>query len=190
MPDPTLFRRLPVLETPRLILRPLRPEDAEAVFAYASDPEVSRYMTWDQHRSLAESHAFIRTAIDRYSGGRGGDWGIVVRDEGRLIGTAGFFDWDLRHARAEVGYVIARTHWNRGLTTEALKALLGFGFGPMALNRVQAMCVKENVASGRVMEKAGMHYEGTLRQYMSIKGAWVDMRVYSMLRGEFTDLRP
>jgi [ribosomal protein S5]-alanine N-acetyltransferase len=184
MPDPALFRHLPTLETPRLTLRRLKAADAEAVYAYASDPEVAQYMQWERHRTVADSHSFIRWSLERYAEGRSGDWGVTVKGEDQLVGTCGFFDWDLRHARAEVGYVIARTHWNQGYMTEALRAMLAFGFGPMALTRIQGLCVSENAASARVMEKAGMRREGTLRKYLFLKGAHRDMLVHAAVKGD------
>jgi ribosomal-protein-alanine N-acetyltransferase len=89
------------------------------------------------------------------------------------------------HARAELGYVLSREHWGRGLMPEAVRAVIRFGFGRMGLNRVQARCIAENVASARVMEKAGMAYEGTLRESEFIKGAYRDMKLYSILRREY-----
>ncbi len=90
------------------------------------------------------------------------------------------------HARAELGYVLSREHWGKGLTPEAVRAVSRFGFGRMKLNRVEARCIAENTASARVMEKAEMAYEGTLRKREFIKGAYRDMKLYSILRREYS----
>ena len=89
------------------------------------------------------------------------------------------------HARAELGYVLSRKLWGRGLMPEAVRAVVRFGFGRMELNRIEARCIIENAASARVMEKAGMTCEGTLREREFIKGAYRDMRLYSILRREY-----
>ena len=179
-----VLKDLPTLETDRLILRKMSLDDAEAVFAYASDPEVSRYVIWETHRSIEESRAFLKLAIAKYENGGEPDWGIIYKGDHRLLGTCGIAAWEPDHARAELGYVLSRDYWGRGLMAEAVRAMIRFGFDRMKLNRVEARCIAENTASARVMEKAGMVYEGTLRQRELIKGAYRDMKVFSILRGE------
>ena len=89
------------------------------------------------------------------------------------------------HARAELGYVLSREHWGKGLMPEAVRAVMAFGFEKLSLNRIQARCIAENLASARVMEKAGMTFEGTLRESEFIKGAYRDIKLYSILRREY-----
>jgi ribosomal-protein-alanine N-acetyltransferase len=180
-----ISRNLPTLETDRLILRRMTPSDAEAVFAYASDPEVTRYVVWDTHRSIQDSRAFLELAVQKYKSGGEPDWGIVYKGDHHFVGTCGFVGWDVDHARAEIGYVLSRKYWGRGLMPEALRAMIAFGFERMGLNRIEARCIAENAASARVMEKVGMTYEGTLRQRELIKGAYRDMKLYAILRSEY-----
>lgn len=175
---------LPTLETDRLILCKMTLDDAEAVFAYASDPEVSRYALWETHRSIEDTRAFLELAIGKYENGGEPDWGIVYKGDHRFVGTCGIVSWEPDHARAELGYALSRGYWDRGLMAEAVRAMISFGFERMGLNRLEARCIAENGASARVMEKAGMSYEGTLRQREFIKGAYRDMKVYSVLKGE------
>ncbi|QIN78004.1 GNAT family N-acetyltransferase [Rubrobacter marinus] len=174
----------PRLETERLILRALTPDDAAAVFAYASDPEVARYMSFETHRSLGDAEAFLDLTMGRYGSGDAPDWGLVYKGDGRLIGTAGFVAWEREHARAEVGYILHRDYWGRGLVAEALAAMISYGFEKLDLNRIEARCFAENAASARVMEKAGMTYEGTMRQREFLKGAYRDMKLYAILKDE------
>ena len=181
-----VFADLPELETERLLLRKMRLEDAEAMFAYASDPEVTRYVLWDTHRSIEDSESFLRQATAGYARGDFGGWGIVLKDDGAFVGTCGVdVGYAPEHARAELGYVLSREHWGRGLMPEAVRAVIRFGFDRMGLNRMEARCIAENTASARVMEKAGMTYEGTLREREFIKGAYRDMKLYSILRREY-----
>lgn len=179
-----VLKDLPTFETDRLILRKMTPDDVEAVFAYASDPEVTRYVSWETHLSIEDSRAFLDLATSKYRSGGEPDWGIVYKGDHRLVGTCGIVSWEPYHARAELGYALSRDYWGRGFMAEAVRAMISFGFNKMNLNRIEARCIAENVASARVMEKAGMLYEGTLRQRELIKGEHRDMKVYSILRDE------
>lgn len=180
-----VLKDLPTLETERLILRKMVLNDAEAVFAYASNSEVSRYTLWETHRSIEDSRAFLEFATQKYENGGEPDWGIVYRGNGCLVGACGLVNWEAEHARAEVGFVLSREYWGRGLMSEAVQAILRFGFERMNLNRIEARCIAENAASARVMEKAGMVYEGTLRQREYIKGAYRDIKLYAILKKGF-----
>lgn len=180
-----VLKDLPTLETERLILRKMVLNDAEAVFAYASNSEVSRYTLWETHRSIEDSRAFLEFATQKYENGGEPDWGIVYRGNGCLVGACGLVNWEAEHARAEVGFVLSREYWGRGLMSEAVRAILRFGFERMNLNRIEARCIAENAASARVMEKAGMAYEGTLRQREYIKGAYRDIKLYAILKKGF-----
>jgi ribosomal-protein-alanine N-acetyltransferase len=180
-----ISKNLPTLETDRLILRKMTLDDAEAVFAYASDPEVTRYVIWDTHRSIEDSRAFLELTVQKYESGGEPDWGIVYKGDQRFVGTCGFTSWEVGHARAELGYVLSRRYWGRGLMSEAVRAMIAFGFERMGLNRIEARCIAENVASARVMEKAGMTHECTLRQREFLKGAYRDIKLYAILKSEY-----
>lgn len=179
-------RDLPELETERLLLRKMRLADAPAVFAYASDPDISRYVSWETHRTVRDSEDFLRHVTGGYERGDLLAWGLVLKEDGAFVGTCGLdAGYEPEHARAEMGYALSREHWGRGLMPEAVRTVLAFGFGSLGLNRVQARCAAENLASARVMEKVGMTYEGTLRESEYLNGAYTDMRLYSILRREF-----
>src|SRR5512146_1366713 len=106
-------------------------------------------------------------------------WAIVDRLNAHVIGTIGLTSYMAQHARAELGFAIARPYWNQGYTTEAVRALLGFALHDLGLNRIEAFCKVENIGSARVMEKAGMQLEGVLRQREFIKGRYEDLRIYA-----------
>lgn len=179
-----IFSHLPTLETQRLILRPLRMRDAQDLYAYARDPEVSRHVLWEPHENPAQSRQFLRAAIWQYRRGLPGSFAITLRESGRMIGTIGFMWVNTDHKSAEVGYSLSRDYWNRGLMTEALRAVVDFGFDALRLNRIEAQHETNNPASGRVMAHAGMLYEGTLRQRLKNKGRFVDVALYAILRGD------
>ncbi len=183
-----IFGDLPQLETERLILRKLIPDDATDVFAYASDPEVTKYLLWDTHRTISDSLAFVSAALARYQTGAPAPWGIVLKDEGKIIGTCDYISYHDTHNRAEIGYALARPCWGRGIMTEAVRKILDYGFRVKNFNRVQAMCDVPNIGSARVMEKAGMTFEGILRDYMIHHSIPRDVKMYSILKDEW--LRP
>ncbi len=101
-----------------------------------------------------------------YAAGRTGTWGIVARTSGRVVGTVTLVSVDQGDRRAEIGHALARPSGGRDDMTEAVRAVHAFGFEALGVNRIEAMCEAPNVASARVMEKVGMRYEGTLRQYL------------------------
>lgn len=180
-----VFTDPPELETEQLLLRKMRPDDAGEIFAYASDPEVTRYMRWETHRTIDDSRAYLDLVAGKYEGGGEPDWGIVYKESGRFIGTCGFTEYSPEHSRIELGYVLAKEFWGRGIMPEAVRAMIRFGFEDLGLNRIEARCIAENVASASVMEKAGMSYEGTLRKREVIKGEYRDMKLYSILSDEY-----
>jgi ribosomal-protein-alanine N-acetyltransferase len=183
LPDDFRFQ-VPRLETARLVLRQIVPDDADDVFAYASDSEVAAWTTWEAHQTLDDSREFIGRVQRWYADGFGGPWGLELKETGRLIGTCGMAITP-HHSRAELGYALGRRWWGHGLMTEAVLEALRYGFNDVGLNRIEARCIPANIGSARVMEKAGMTYEGTLREQFYAKGSFVDLKMYSILWHEW-----
>ena len=176
---------LPQIPTPRLLLRRLRMDDADDIFAYASDPAVTATVTFDTHLSIDDSLAFVRTVLDGYERGERATWGIEHREDERLIGTIGFPTIRAGGYVGVAGYVLARPYWRQGLMTEALGAVLDYGFRHMGLRRIEATCQIDNIGSYRVMEKAGMELDGVLRDAHYVKGRLISVRLYSIIRGDY-----
>jgi ribosomal-protein-alanine N-acetyltransferase len=160
----------------------MHPADAESMHAYASDSEVARHMLWEPHESLRDSENFLRFVRERYARGDPAGWGLEERETGRFIGTCGMQAWRSEHSRAELGYVLARERWGRGLMTEAVAAVVEFGFDRIGFNRLEARCLDGNAASARVLEKVGMTREGTSRSSHFVGGAFLNLHHYAMLR--------
>jgi len=179
------FQDLPALETDRLILRKLAVKDANHIYEYASDPEVSKFVAWEPHRSVVDTVNFIRTIMKQYSDGLPSPWGIVYKENNKVIGTGGYHMWIKEHRKAEIGYAISARYWNKGIMTEALREIINFGFERMNLHRAEARVYVENTASERVMQKCGMKYEGILRESWFVKGIFQDIKMYSVLKSEF-----
>ena len=177
-----IFARMKGIRTERLYIRRLTMKDAPDMYEYSRDPEVARHVLWDAHRSVNETRAYVRYMLRKYRLGEPVSWGIEHLESGKVIGTIGFMWYQRENNSAEVGYSLSRAYWNQGLMTEALRAILKFAFAEMRLHRVEAQHEVENPASGHVMLKAGMRYEGTLRGRLFNKGRYVDVALYAMLR--------
>ncbi|WP_249870363.1 GNAT family N-acetyltransferase [Oceanobacillus saliphilus] len=184
-----IFGDLPTLETDRLILRKIKKHDIEDMYLYGSNEEVAKYVTWDAHKSLSDTEAFMNYALAKYKNKDVAPWAIQYKENGKMIGTIDFIWWKPKHYSAEIGYVISQDYWGMGICTEAAKEMIKFGFEKMNLVRIQAKCMLENIGSEKVMEKIGMVYEGTLRKEMVIKQQHQDLKVYSILLEEFEDRR-
>lgn len=180
-----IYGNLPVIETERLLLRKITFDDAEDIYEYTSDQIVSKYVTWDRHGTIMDTKGFIHFVNQQYALQKLAPWGIELKENGKLIGTVDFVSWQPKHFTAEIGYAIARRYWGKGITTEAAKALIHFGFTEMNLVRIQARCMVENVGSQRVMEKSGMTFEGIIRKGIFAKGKQHDLKLYSILLEEF-----
>ena len=176
------------IPTLRLLLR--RPErgDVPAIIrAYAHDPDVTRYLTWKPDQSPEEIGAFVDRALEAWERGTTYTWALTIRDSGLLIGM---IDARIDAYMVNIGYVIAKSHWNRGYATEALKAVLAWTDAQEEVERVWAVCAVANPASACVMEKAGMEREGILRRWMifpNIGGTPQDCYCYARVRGAARD---
>jgi len=182
-----IYRHLATLETERLILRKLTLSDLEDVFAYSSDEVVTRHLRWGPHETLAQTERYLRDVLEGYREGRDGPWGIEHRETGKVIGAIHLFSIQPLHKRAEIGFVLSRDYWKRGLACEALARVLCFAFEEVGLNRIEGYCLLENRAGERVMEKAGMQREGVLWDYVYQKGAFRSFSVYAVLGREWID---
>lgn len=184
-----VFGHLPTLLTPRLTLRPVRMSDAADLYEYSRDPEVARHVLWDAHRSIHQTRAYIRYLLRQYRNAAPSTFAIALRDTGKVVGTIGFMWVQPDNRSAEVGYSLSRAFWNQGYMSEALRAVVDFGFGQLGLNRIEAQHECDNPASGHVMRNAGMRHEGTLRQRLYNKGRFVDVELYAIVRADHTSER-
>ena len=153
----SLFIKLakhPIIETERLVLRPVTLDDAEAMFAYASNKENTRY-TFPTNQSLEETRNNI---AQFYLANPLGRWGIELKNSGKFIGTIDLHKIDPVLKKAAIGYIIHQKYWNQGLTTEANRAVIKLAFEEIGMNKLVAFHDKANPASGKVMEKSGMRF--------------------------------
>ena len=177
-------KEFPVLETERLILREVKPEDAPSVFHYLSDKEVMKYYGMSPMSDVSEAVEEIDWYRRIFDEGTGIRWGIVIKGTSEVIGSCGFLQYSKQHARSEVGAELAKEHWRSGIMTEALSAVVHYGFTKMELMRIQALIEPENIASQLLFEKQGFLREGLLRKYEKVNGEFDDLYMYSLLRDD------
>ena len=173
------------IETERLLIRKLTIRDDQDIYAVSSNPKVSKTVLWSTHRSIFDSRAMLRGVLRAYRMDEPAAFGIVLKETGRVIGTIGFISLDYDNSCGEIGYSLKYECWNHGYMTEALSAMLDFGFNKVYLNRIEGMFDVQNPASGRVMEKCGMKKEGVLRQKFYNKGKFIDVEMWSILSEEY-----
>ena len=185
---PDLPSEPPQLKTRRLVLRGLRLTDAQRIERLAGDRAIAENTILIPHpyeQGMAER--WILSQQERYREGRDVSFAIVPQGGRLLIGIIGL-GLTKRDARGELGYWIGQPYWNRGYATEAAQAVLRYGFETLGLNRICAFHFGPNAASGRVLKKLGMTFEGTYRQHILKWGTFQDLYGYGILRSEF-DMR-
>jgi ribosomal-protein-alanine N-acetyltransferase len=175
----------PVLTTERLTLRELRDSDAADVLVFRGDPIVQKYDDPIIHTE-PEARAFIDALREEYLARHGISWAVTWSGQDRVLGVFSLHAWDHYHRRAEAGYGLARAWWGQGIASEALGAILRFGFEALDLHRIYARTIADNHESVRLLERLGFQREGSLRQHSwEDDGSFHDSAVYGLLRGEF-----
>jgi ribosomal-protein-alanine N-acetyltransferase len=175
----------PILETERLLLRRVELSDAPLVYEYMKDREIA-FNTLLIPYPYPENGAEEWIKRTHQAGEQGNDFSFAVtrKTDGLFMGACGIHAIP-EHQRAEIGYWLGKPHWGQGYTSEAARRVIQFGYEALGLNRIYAGYFTRNPASRRVMEKAGMTYEGTHRQNVLKWGEFVDVGMCSILRSEF-----
>jgi len=179
------MEEIPVIVTERLILRPLKRSDASEVRRLAGERDIAANTLLIPHPYLeGMAEDWISTHADRCKRGEGLAWAITTKIDGKLLGVIGL-NLEPEHLKGELGYWIGKQFWSRQYATEAGKAVIALAFNRLELNRVHARHLNRNPASGRVMQKLGMQYEGCLRQDVKKWGRFEDMQLYGILKSDY-----
>ena len=175
------------IETDRLILRQFTMEDAPAMFRnWANDDEVTKHLTWPTHSDVEVTKMVLSDWTSHYAKPDFYNWAIVLKENGgEPIGNISVVRINSNTDCATMGYCMSRAHWRKGVMPEALKAVVDFLFDEVGFNRIEAEHDVNNPASGRVMEKAGLRYEGTLRQSGRNNQGIVDLVWRAILRSDW-----
>ena len=163
----------------------MKTSDAKDMFEYSRMPEVTQYLLWQPHTEISQTIDYLEYLQTRYRVGDFYDWGVVLKETGKFIGTCGFTTLDFTNNSAEVGYVLNRDYWGHGFAPEALMRVLRFGFMELNIHRIEARYMTPNAQSRRVMEKCGMSFEGVRRSSLYVKGSYRDIGTCSILSEEY-----
>jgi ribosomal-protein-alanine N-acetyltransferase len=178
------FENLP-LETERLILRPLRPDDAAALFAIYADAEVMRYWSTPPWTELAQAAAMIERETKALADGEHLRLALQTRSSGALVGACTLFSFSESSRRAEVGYILGAGSWGQGLMSEALARLIDYAFDDLKLNRLEADIDPRNAASEKILQRMGFTKEGHLRERWIVAGEVSDTALYGLLQSDW-----
>jgi [ribosomal protein S5]-alanine N-acetyltransferase len=174
------------LETERLILRQFTIDDAELMFKnWANDDNVTKYLTWPTHQDINVSRYVLENWIKNYSKNDFYQWAIVPKEVNEPIGTISVVDKNDDIQMVEIGYCIGKKWWNKGITSEALNAIIKYFFEEVMVNRIEAWHDIKNPNSGKVMAKCGMKCEGNLRQSRKNNTGISDSAIYGILLEEY-----
>jgi len=173
-------------ETDRLVLRRFTMADVDVAFNnWTSDEQVTTFLRWPTHIEIGITENILKEWIANYEKSDFYQWAIVPKDLNEPIGTISAFDIDERTQKLHIGYCIGSKWWHQGFTSEAFMAIIPFFFETVGVKRIESQHDPENPNSGKVMQKCGLKYEGTLRQADWSNKGIVDACMYSILAAEY-----
>ncbi|MEM7067173.1 MAG: GNAT family N-acetyltransferase [Cyanobacteria bacterium P01_B01_bin.77] len=175
----------PNIETERLLLRQAIEEDAGDILAIFSDPDVTQFHDLDTFTNLDQARGVIERRVKGFESNRGLRWGITLKQQDKLIGSCGF-TWDRDANAAEVGYELASQFWRQGIMSEALCAILNYGFEIEGVQCVIAEIMLENETSRRLLKKLGFQSQGILKGRGFWKGQHHDLEQFMLTKSKFT----
>ena len=181
--EDAVFKRFPVLHTERLELIEISQAHLHDVFRIFSNSAVTTFYNVVTLKKAEEAQKFIDHFRNRFNEKAGIRWGIALKGTSTIIGTLGYNNF-AKHHRANIGYDLLPEYWNKGYTTEALKAIIRFGFDQLLINRIEAEVMQGNIASEKALQKLGFTKEGVLRQWMNWNNQHFDMSMFSLLRSD------
>ncbi|MDQ7092321.1 GNAT family N-acetyltransferase [Desulfosporosinus sp. PR] len=174
------------IETERLILRRFELTDSQSVFElWMNDPEVQNNYGESVCNTVEEVERLLAKWLCLYNNNEFYRWSIILKEANKSIGQIAFYLVNNQNQRADVEYCIGQSCWGKGYAPEALKAVIDYAFRHIGINRVQAFHRSKNASSGNVLRKAGMKYEGTLKQYLLHKDEFDDCLMYGVTRDEW-----
>ena len=173
------------LETERLLLRRIDENDVEEVFALRGNPETMKYIPRPIVKTKEDALAHIAMIEDKILNNIGINWGITIKGNSKIIGIIGHYRISAENHRAEMGYMSLPETFGNGFISEAIKAVVAYGFEQMNLHSIEAIIDPENIASERVLQKNGFVKEAHILENELWEGKFWDIVIYSLLRKNF-----
>ncbi|WP_313890922.1 GNAT family N-acetyltransferase [Psychrobacillus sp.] len=180
-----MVKEFPIIETRRLILRGVEPEDASDMLKYLSDKDVVKPMGLVPFETVEDVWDEVKWYKSIYDEGTGIRWGITLKDSEKVIGSCGFLNMLTKHYRAEIGYELSKDYWGKGIASEALEAVVKYGYHHFQLERIEALIEPANLPSQKLVERQGFKREGLLRHYEFTCGKFDDLYMYSIIKKDF-----
>ena len=171
----------PVIETPRLRLRRLFRADTEDLYEATSDPRVTKYEPWGPY-SKEETIQMVENILTQLESGLCTEWAVERKEDAKVLGLVHLNKIDFFHRSAEIGYWFSRKSWGNGYATECVRAMAEYAIKTLRMDEILAICHPDNLASLRVLEKAGMKFRGILPNYISLRGNTADCKEYHITR--------
>ena len=167
------------IKTERLLLRRIMPDDAEMVYKWMSDPEVLKYEDWKPHKNAEFTRGYISFITDGYKSSETYRWGIQLGEEliGDILGGG------------TLAYYLRKDCWSNGYATEAVKAVINYMFSKVGLEKIDARHSVNNIASGKVLKKAGMYYKGHVKEFYFCNSEWQDCDFYVLMKEQYLRLK-
>ncbi len=182
------FEPFPTLTTKRLRLRKMCMADVPALYSLCKLPESARFVEWSAHQSISETRNYVRWVISGYQKQYSTTWVIEKMSEKKIIGTCSFLNIDQHFKIAEVGYCLLPEEWGNGYASEAVWALLWYGFREIGFARIQARVMAENTRSAAVLDRLGFEKEGCLKNGVYCKNKAIDIFIYGITDGMYHNL--
>ncbi len=175
------------LESDRILLRKITLDDAHDMYHnWASDPEVTRYLTWSAHQSIDDSKAIVERMVASNQNIDAYMWCIQHKADNKVIGTIDLVSVNERNECGVIGYCMSRAYWGQGIMSEALSMIMKYLFEDVGFHRLEATYLVENPASGKVMIKNGMLHEGTQRKkFKGHDGEFHDLALYGIIKDDY-----
>lgn len=175
------FALFPSLETERLVLRRLDSKDANDIFTMRSNPETMKYIPRPILKNQEDACKLIAILDAKIDANEGINWGITLKNDSKVIGIIGYYRAKPEHYRAEIGYMLLPEYSRKGITSEAVKRVIQYGFEDMKLHSIEAVLDAKNWASERLLKKNGFVKEGHFIENQFYNGHFRDTLIYTLL---------
>lgn len=173
------------IDSRRLLLRPMKMEDAEQMFKVYSDPEVMKYWATPPFTDLASAQKFVQEDIESDARGDSLNWAITLKPGSEVIGKCILFSHNDSNRRAEIGFILNRLYWRQGLMSEAMVGVINLAFEDLVLHRLEADTDPENAGSLALLEKLGFQREGLFRDRWNVYDEWQDSVMLGLLKPDW-----